>query len=189
MKIFARRLTLTLAATALFSVGCGATDEDTQPQVELSDDEKIAADLENLTAKQAAQWDAVKKALGKYKDVNVALADGYIPVSPCEALPGSGGMGFHYLHPGLAQDLASDPLKPEILLYAPAKEGGLTLLGPEYFQADAGQGRPSVYGQSFDGPMPGHSPDMPVHYDLHVWLFKYNPSGLFSIWNPNVKCQ
>jgi hypothetical protein len=189
MKIFARRLTLALAASAMFSVGCGATDEDSQPQVEMSDDEMISADLEKLDAKQAAQWDAVKKALTKYKDVNVALAEGYIPVSPCEALPGQGGMGFHYLHPGLAQDLASDPLKPEILLYAPAKDGGLTLLGPEYFQADAGQGRPSLNGQAFDGPMPGHSPDMPVHYDLHVWLFKYNPDGLFAVWNTNVKCQ
>ena len=188
MKSFSRSLSLTLAA-AMFGVGCGATEQDTQPDIGLSDDEKISAEMATLSSEQQAQWDAVRKALVRFKDVNVALAEGYIPVSACEALPGAGGMGFHYLHPGLAQDLVSDPLKPEILLYAPAKDGGLTLLGPEYFQADAGQARPSVNGKAFDGPMPGHSPDMPVHYDLHVWLYKYNPNGLFGLWNPNVKCQ
>lgn len=182
------RLPLSLVAAVMLGTGCGGTEEDSQPQVELSDDEKIAADLDQLSAEKKSGWDAVKKALTKYKDVNVATAEGYIPVSPCESLPGSGGMGIHYLHPGLASDLASDPFKPEILLYVPNKNGGLTFLGPEYFQADAGQGQPSVLGQGFDGPMPGHSPDMPVHYDLHVWLFKYNPSGLFAVWNPEVKC-
>ena len=27
------------------------------------------------------------------------------------------------------------------------------------------------------------------HYDLHVWLFKDNPAGLFKSTNPNVKCR
>jgi hypothetical protein len=26
------------------------------------------------------------------------------------------------------------------------------------------------------------------HYDLHVWLWKDNPAGLFSPTNPAVKC-
>jgi len=26
------------------------------------------------------------------------------------------------------------------------------------------------------------------HYDLHVWLFKPNPDGMFSPTNPTVKC-
>lgn len=39
--------------------------------------------------------------------------------------------------------------------------------------------------------MEGHYPLMPAelhHYDLHVWLFKTNPAGLFSVTNPTVKC-
>src|SRR5512132_574547 len=28
-----------------------------------------------------------------------------------------------------------------------------------------------------DGPMPGHSPTMPIHYDLHGRLWQDNPSG------------
>ena len=36
--------------------------------------------------------------------------------------------------------------------------------------------------------MTGHSPGMPVHYDLHVWLFDSNPDGVFAPWNPSVSC-
>ena len=48
--------------------------------------------------------------------------------------------------------------------------------------------RPAVLGQSFDGPMPGHSPVMPVHYDLHVWVYEANESGTFAQFNPSVSC-
>jgi hypothetical protein len=42
------------------------------------------------------------------------------------------------------------------------------------------------------GPMEGHEPLIPkeyVHYDLHVWLFKDNPLGMFAPTNPNVRCE
>ena len=51
--------------------------------------------------------------------------------------------------------------------------------------------RPQLFGAEFDGPMEGHHPLMPLglhHYDLHVWLFKDNPVGLFRPTNPAVKC-
>lgn len=129
----------------------------------------------------------VRKATAKYHDVNVALADGYVPAPTCAAHPELGGMGFHYIKPSLAADLQSDPSQPELLLYAPSDEG-LKLVGVEYFQADAGQGKPTLFGRNFDGPMPGHEPGMPVHYDLHVWLWEHNPAGMFAEWNVNVKC-
>lgn len=52
--------------------------------------------------------------------------------------------------------------------------------------------RPQIFGQLFNGPMEGHHPVMPEglhHYDLHVWLFKSNPAGLFNSTNPDVKCD
>jgi hypothetical protein len=42
------------------------------------------------------------------------------------------------------------------------------------------------------GPMEGHEPLIPkdyVHYDLHMWLFKPNPLGLFSATNPVASCD
>jgi hypothetical protein len=50
----------------------------------------------------------------------------------------------------------------------------------------------SSFGKPFDGPMEGHEPLIPkqyVHYDLHAWLFKDNPLGMFSRTNPDVNCE
>ena len=26
------------------------------------------------------------------------------------------------------------------------------------------------------------------HYELHAWLFRHNPAGMFAEFNPNVTC-
>ena len=43
-------------------------------------------------------------------------------------------------------------------------------------------------GRSFDGPLAGTRAIQPWHYDLHVWLWERNPSGLFAQYNPNLSC-
>lgn len=132
---------------------------------------------------------AVRNATAKFQDVDVALAYGYVPVSGCEVGP-SGAMGYHYLHPGLASDDKVVPTQPEILLYEDSADGP-SLVGVEYFVAEAAADgrRPSVLGRPFDGPMPGHGPQMPSHYDLHVWAWKHNPHGVTAVWNPAVHCD
>ena len=40
--------------------------------------------------------------------------------------------------------------------------------------------------------MEGHEPVIPAelhHYDLQVWLWKNNPSGIFKSFNPTVTCD
>lgn len=40
--------------------------------------------------------------------------------------------------------------------------------------------------------MEGHVPLMPErfhHYDLHVWLWRENPAGLFAPTNPAMDCS
>ena len=138
------------------------------------------------------QLAALKKSLAVYRDVQAAVSAGFIPVSGCEESD-EGGMGVHYLHPGRAAQ-PPHPTEPSILLYAPTGDGTMRLLGAEWFQADADQDlhtdadRPTLFGQPFDGPMPGHNPMMPVHYDLHVWLYDSNPAGVFAPWNTSVHC-
>ena len=129
----------------------------------------------------------VRQATAKYHNVEQALNDGYIPVSGCEAIPGVGAMGIHYLNPALASDLTIDPLAPEVLLYVPSGKG-LRLVGVEYFVASVGQPAPTVLGRTFDGPMAGHGPGMPEHYDLHAWVWQANPEGMFAAWNPSLSC-
>ena len=48
--------------------------------------------------------------------------------------------------------------------------------------------KPSILDQAFDGPMEGHAPGMPWHYDLHVWIWKPNKSGMFTQFNPGLSC-
>jgi hypothetical protein len=136
---------------------------------------------------------AAKAASARYHSVVQAERDGYAAASPCVASP-AGGMGIHYENPQLMADPALDPLRPEILVYAPRQDGRLELVAIEYWRADADGSlatdadRPSLFGVAFDGPMPGHSPVMPVHYDLHVWLWQANDNGLFTAFNPGVSC-
>lgn len=152
--------------------------------------------------------DALQTALAvsnKYRDVKVAEAEGYAPASPCESSE-DGTMGIHYVHP---DKIAAPPdvANPPILVYLPTPDG-LQLVAVEYFQAVIQDGepyfgsenepprpqslpdrRPELFeGQPFDGPMPGHNPDMPWHYDQHVWLYAHNPDGLFAMWNPAIEC-
>lgn len=148
------------------------------------------ADRVTAPSLTTAETRLIKKATKQLRHVDAALAAGYVPASPCVDLPGAGGMGYHYMHPALAADAVVDPARPEMLLYEPNEAGRLRLVGVEYFKADADQDlgtdadRPSLFGHEFEGPMPGHGPGMPIHFDLHVWLYKVNPAGQLAEWNP-----
>lgn len=146
------------------------------------------------TASAADPVAGVRRATARYHQVSVALADGYLATDQCVELPGVGGMGMHYVSPARLSDGVLDATRPEVLLYAPNGAGEPQLVAVEYFQPDADQNlgtdgdRPSLLGHAFDGPMPGHSPDMPIHYDLHVWVWAHNPAGMFESWNPVISC-
>lgn len=153
-------------------------------------------------------WQAVKAVSARFHSFDQALAAGYsVAGEPCVASP-AGAMGIHAVNRTLAGDLAIDPMRPEILLYLPDGDGNLKLIGIEYFSialanSDVGPipwfgagepaagwftSAPSVLGRTFDGPMPGHNPTMPWHYDIHIWLWESNPAGTFAMWNPRLAC-
>lgn len=173
------------------------------------------------TAAEASEptLDDVKAATEKYQDVNVALADGYIPDpsgmcidAAMEGRPAEdGAMGIHYLRPDLLGLVAPNPRvdgtstytdfrQPAILLYEPEADGSLQLVGVEnlVFQKaweEAGHSEPPTFqGVSFN-----HMVDDPAtekdeahnfmpHYDLHVWIYRDNPNGTFTPFNPAVTC-
>lgn len=123
------RMLLAGTAVALFAAGGAAQAQD-------------PADYAALTA-------AMQEEFAKYQDVNVALADGYIPdptgmcvTAEHEGLPADwGAMGVHYLHPGMLQlldeprvngmGIDTDPMRPAILLYEPQEDGTMALTGVE----------------------------------------------------------
>ena len=137
--------------------------------------------------------DRAKKVTARFHNEAAAIDAGYMRTDECVELEGAGGMGFHYVKPSLMDGSVSVE-QPEILLFEQAPNGKRRLVGLEYLTIDADQDlatdddRPSLFGVDFDGPMPGHGPGMPVHYDLHVWLWKKNPSGMFAVWNPKFGC-
>ncbi len=146
-----------------------------------------------VVLKELAQ---VRQTTAKYHDVNVALAEGFIRTPNCVESP-DGGMGIHFINPARLMDPAENILEPEILLYVESGNG-LKLLGVEYFYGigapdtpvpNPAPPSPILFGRPFDGPMEQHEPGQPPHYDLHVWLWKANPSGMFTPFNPNVSCQ
>jgi hypothetical protein len=171
-------LVATVAAVAVTSAGAG--------------DGRLPAELQEVRA-----------AVARYHSFEQAAKDGYTirAGEPCVVFPGRPGsgapaMGIHANNLALMADDAIDPLRPEILLYVPKEDGSLKLVGVEYWKRDADQNlatagdRPTLFGQAFDGPMPGHGAPgaMPIHYDLHVWVAEKNPSGVFAMFNPEVSC-
>ena len=132
----------------------------------------------------------VRAATQKYKDIDVARADGYHRTTECfESVDGDGGMGMHYQKDSLNDDDDINLLQPEQLLYEPGKNGKPPqLVGVEYYAEFTGQRPPQIGFGPLDGPMPGHFPGQPKHYDIHVYVHRENSRGTFNIWNPDVDC-
>jgi hypothetical protein len=142
-----------------------------------------AYDKENVSLGQ------VRDATEAYHEVSVAQAAGYnlVPgLDYCFDNPGVGGMGFHYINVALL-DTVIDPLKPEAMVYAPRQNGSLALGAVEYIVPaaawDAAHSQPpTLFGQVF-----GLEEALGV-YELHAWIWRNNPSGVFYEWNPKVSC-
>jgi hypothetical protein len=143
----------------------------------------------------------IRAALEKYQDPFVAVHDGYFSTVGCVTYPKAGGpgemqyvdgtMGVHFFNAALIGPTV-DPMRPQVLMYLPEGDK-LRLVAAEWFVplAVGVTERPNLLGRPFDGPMEGHHPLMPVemaHYDLHVWLWRDNPAGLFSPTNPGITC-
>jgi hypothetical protein len=144
--------------------------------------------------------DSVRAALDKYKDPIAALADGYLSSLVCMDYPQAGkagetpyqagAMGVHLLKAQLI-GAPLDPRQPQVLIYEPHGDT-LQLVAAEWFvPVEASPEKPVLFGQPFDGPMDGHPPIMPAslrHWDLHAWLWRANPAGVFSPTNSAVRC-
>jgi hypothetical protein len=128
----------------------------------------------------------LRAATARYHDPAAAIADGYVATEECVEVPGIGAMGYHYVNFALL-DANVELLEPEGLLYIPTASGP-RLVAVEWVTVDVGQPHPYLLGVAFDGPMPGHSPGMPVHYDLHGWIWQANRAGLFAQFNPSLSC-
>lgn len=164
--------------------------------------------------------DEVRRATERFRDVRVALAEGYIrdPNNLCETAdmmgrPATdGAMGIHYFRPDLlgitappsprvdGTGMHTDFRRPAILIYEPQVDGSLGLVAVENlvfaaaWRAAGHTTRPTFHGVPYDAM--ADDPATPLdeahmfepHFDRHVWVYRDNPRGLFSPFNPAVSC-
>lgn len=136
----------------------------------------------------------VRHATRQYHRLFTAEASGYEQFLTCVQEPGQGAMGTHWVHGSLVADATIDPVTPEALMYETRPNGTLALVGVEYivFQQlwDAENDQPpQLFGHDFHLVSAPNRYGIPAFYALHVWAWKYNPSGTFSDWNPRVTCR
>lgn len=163
----------------------------------------------------------VREVTERFRDVKVALAEGYIrdlfDLCDTAEMMGKpavlGAMGIHYFRPDLVGVTAppnprvsgdgvhTDFRRPSILIYEPQADGSLELVAVENlvfqasWKASGHTALPSFHGLAYD--TMADDPATPVdeahmfapHYDRHVWIYRDNPNGVFTPFNPNVSCK
>ena len=124
-----------------------------------------------------------------------------------------GAMGVHYFRPDLLGITAppnprvngtgthTDFLKPAILIYEPQAGGSLELVAVENlvfrqsWHASGSSAPPAFHGLAYDtmaddlATAIDEAHNFEPHYDRHVWIYRTNPNGVFTPFNPKVSCQ
>jgi hypothetical protein len=151
-----------------------------------------------LTREQQSKANAlvkiVRDSTERFKDVNVAMAEGYALQFGCVSGSDTGAMGLHYVNGKLVGSGILDPTRPQIVIYEAMPDGHLKLIGADFLVlADAWnathQGPPELMGQFFHLFEAPNRFGLPAFYTLHVWAWKDNPNGTFVNWHPNVSCD
>ena len=149
-------------------------------------------------------WDQIadlRRATASFHDIEAAFAAGYGP-SPvvdihghaCIDQPGQGAMGIHYVNGNLLTPHLN-PLQPQAMIYEPMPGGRMKLVAVEYIVfKSAWDGlfagtTPVLFEQPFELVRAGNRYGLPDFYELHLWLWQPNRSGMFADWNPAVKCR
>lgn len=123
-----------------------------------------------------------------------------------------GSMGIHYFRPDLLGITETEPRingvgvhtdfrNPSVLIYEPQEDGSMELVAVEnlvfktaWTEANAGK-KPDFMGYEYfsmvDNPVTDtdEAHMFEPHYDLHMYLYRENPAGLFSPFNPAVSCN
>jgi hypothetical protein len=165
--------------------------------------------------------DEVSAIAAKYRDVNVAKAEGFTTDNKCvtakmlghpEAM---GAMGLHYVRRDLLGLPPTPPggggrvegtgahvdfRQPAMLVYEPQPDGSLELVAVENLVFKSAwhaktTAPPTFHGRAF--PLLEDNPATPLdeahgwepHYEQHLWVFRENPNGAYSPFNPKVTCK
>lgn len=217
MSASTRTIPSLLTGLAVILAACGGAEVP-----ETSADSSTAAAESAATGSTAESADvaALRATADRYRDVNVALAEGYIPdptnmcvTAEMEGMdPVLGAMGIHYFRPDLLGITQTEPRvagtgthtdfsQPGVLIYEPQADGSMELVALENVVFQAGweaagnTAPPSSYGNEYmhmvDDPAtaPDEAHGFEPHYELHIWIPRDNPNGMFEPHNPGVTCE
>jgi hypothetical protein len=141
--------------------------------------------------------DEVRAATARFRNVKVALAEGYVrdPGNMCDTAPmmgrpaALGGMGIHFFRPDLlgikgppnprvdGEGTHTDFRKPSILIYEPRADGSLELVAVENlvfkkaWHAAGNEGRPTFHGVEYDSM--ADDPETPID-EAHMFEPHYD---------------
>ena len=151
------------------------------------------------------QLAAAKAASAKYKDIEVAKADGYFQVT--QFIP---GIGLHLANLRIPKN-TFDPARPQVLLYQPDENGNLKLAGVAYEFDHLNDTPPVGFAGGSDvwhyhsdlcfqkggsvtiakddascKAVGGIAFQKQTSWLLHAWIWSPHPNGVFTEYNPKV---
>jgi hypothetical protein len=140
--------------------------------------------------------DKVRVATERYRDLNVALAEGFVQATPCVSGPDTGAMGVHFVLPARISGGILQADQPEALIYEPLQSGAMRLVGVEFIvlasvweSKHAAGTTPALEGDLLNYITAPNRYGLPAFYELHVWAWEHNPRGSFADWNTAVSCD
>ena len=194
MKSFVRSAIVgALAAPCLLAAGSLIAHE-SQPSVDYGHRDDASAPGHSAWVRSPLVA-KVRTATERYKDINVALAEGWVPATPCVTGPNEGAMGVHYVLPERVGDGALRVDRPEALIYEPFAGGRLRLVGVEFiviaeqWNTQNPDAQPALEGHLLNLVGEPNRYRLPAFYELHVWAWERNPDGAFVDWNRVVSCE
>ncbi|MEP6834458.1 MAG: hypothetical protein ABJB74_13775 [Gemmatimonas sp.] len=182
-----------VTATAIIAMaGCAASSQNgvtvRSSQQSSAGTPSLDAVTEGFGPAVRADVEKLRTATAPYHDVKVAQVAGYPTATPaCISDSTMGGMGRHYFDRAV-YDEKLDIAHPEMLIYAPSDAGQPDhLVGVEYVipfrLLPSTEKPPRLFGQELK-----RHEDFKYWY-LHVWAWRKNSAGLFSDWDPSIKCS
>lgn len=191
-----------IAVPGLIVVGACSDSTTSAPRISAPDESSSAVEWAG-NPELAKTLATARAATAPFHDPAVAAAAGYrTSVTSCESSP-IGAMGIHASNPALlglipgtplnGTDAVIDPARPEVLLYEPQADGSRRLVGIEYVVFRSAwdalhDSPPTLNGIPFNQRFFPNAHGLSDHYELHVWIWRNNPLGMFAPWNPKVSC-
>jgi hypothetical protein len=135
----------------------------------------------------------VRNATARFRDLNVALAEGWAPATPCVSGPDAGAMGVHFNQPARKADGTLSGDAPQFLIYEPMADGAMRLVEFLVTVSDW-ENKNGAVPAILDGNLMNLVPTpnrfgLPAFYEMHVWAWEDNPKGTFADWNTRVNCD